>query len=85
MVAVARCESDLRQWAPGGAVLRGGLGGQMIGLFQLHERYHRDAAYALGLDIDTLLGNVLYARHLYSSEGLTPWRSSQHCWGSVLP
>jgi len=81
MVDVARCESGLRQYTDAGSVLRGGLGGQMIGLFQFHERYHRAAAAMLGFDIDTLVGNLLYARSLYRAQGLTPWRSSQHCWG----
>jgi len=80
MVDVARCESGLRHYLPDGSVLRGGLGGKMIGLFQLHETYHRAPARSMGLDIDTLAGNLLYTRNLYRSEGLTPWRSSAHCW-----
>jgi len=80
MVEVARCESGLRHYMQNGSVLRGGLGGKMIGLFQLHETYHRATARAMGLNIDTLAGNVLYAKHLYAQEGLAPWRSSAHCW-----
>lgn len=80
MVAIAKCESGLRQYDALGAVLRGGWANKMIGLFQLHETYHRTAARALGYDIDTLLGNILYAKSLYASEGTTPWASSAHCW-----
>ncbi len=80
MVGIARCESGLRQFDEHGAVLRGGLGGTMVGVFQLHEKYHRSAARARGHNIDTLLGNIGYARELYRSEGSTPWLSSEDCW-----
>lgn len=83
MVEVARCESGLRHYVGDGTVLRGGLGGKMMGLFQLHETYHRAPARAMGLNIDTLAGNLLYAKHLYAQEGLMPWRSSAHCWDTV--
>ncbi len=83
MVAIARCESGLRQYDAMGTTLRGGWANKMIGLFQLHETYHRAAARALGYDIDTLLGNILYAKTLYASEGTTPWNSSAHCWKGV--
>ncbi|NBD73812.1 hypothetical protein GVX82_02100 [Patescibacteria group bacterium] len=84
MVEVARCESGLRQHTASGAVLRGGLGGQMVGVFQLYDRYHQDAGMRMGYDIETLLGNIAYARHLFRQEGLTPWRASEHCWGSEV-
>lgn len=82
MVDIARCESGLRQYTAPGTTLRGGWQGKMIGLFQLHETYHRSLALSKGYNIDTLLGNVLYARELYRTEGTTPWRSSRHCWDS---
>ncbi len=74
MVEVARCESGMRHYLPDGRVLRGGTGGMMIGLFQLHEGYHRAPAVAMGINIDSLVGNLLYARHLYNQQGATPWR-----------
>jgi hypothetical protein len=80
MVEIARCESGLRQYTASGSVLRGGWSNKMIGLFQLHETYHRSAALRMGYNIDTLLGNLAYARELYRSEGTTPWNSSKHCW-----
>lgn len=82
MIDIARCESGLRQYSAPGMTLRGGWQGKMIGLFQLHETYHRSVALSKGYNIDTLLGNVLYARELHRAEGTVPWRSSQHCWGS---
>lgn len=84
MVAIAKCESGLRQYDESGATLRGGYGGGMIGLFQLNETYHREQARSLGYDIDTLMGNILYARWLWQQEGTTPWDPSAHCWASAL-
>lgn len=75
MVDIARCESGMRHYTDAGNVLRGGTGGAMIGLFQLSEQYHRAPALALGLNIDSLVGNLLYAKHLYQREGTTPWQS----------
>lgn len=78
MKYIAECESGTRQFTDAGTALRGGAGGEMIGMFQLHETYHRAPALALGFDIDTLDGNVAYARHLYDKEGLTPWAPCAH-------
>jgi len=75
MIDIAKCESGLRQYTDSGGVLRGGSGGKMIGVFQLHEDYHRAAAQALGLDIDTIEGNMAYAKYLFQKEGVTPWSS----------
>jgi hypothetical protein len=83
MVEVARCESGLRQYDEMGKALRGGYGNMMIGLFQLHEQFHRAEAKARGQNIDTLVGNMAYARDLYRTEGTTPWNSSAHCWQSA--
>lgn len=80
MIDIARCESDFRQHAHSGDVLRGGASGKMIGVFQLHGDYHLSPAQSMGMDITTLDGNLAYARHLYSQEGLTPWKP---CLGSV--
>lgn len=85
MVEVARCESGLRQHNADGSVLRGGWGRNMIGVFQIFEDVHRAPATALGYDIDSLEGNVNYARHLYDTQGTTPWNSAKHCWASAAP
>lgn len=85
MVAIAKCESGYRQFFADGSVLRGGIGSAMIGLYQLHETYHRAPAKSMGFDIDTVLGNIGYAKHLYRSEGVAPWLSSAECWqGEVM-
>jgi hypothetical protein len=36
----------------------------------------------MGLDIETLDGNLAYARHLYRTQGTAPWVYSEHCWNS---
>ncbi|MFT5831849.1 MAG: hypothetical protein ACI9SY_000222 [Candidatus Paceibacteria bacterium] len=79
MIEIARCESKFRQFTDSGNVLRGGVGGQMIGVFQFFDRYHESAANALGFDIETLEGNLDYARHMYNSEGIAPWNSARAC------
>ena len=80
MIEIARCESKFRQFANSGNVLRGGAGDQMVGVFQFFDRYHEDQAYELGFDIETLDGNLAYARHVYTTEGTDPWNSAQDCW-----
>ena len=84
MIEVARCESKFRQFADSGNVLRGGVGGQMIGVYQFFDRYHVGPASALGFDIETLEGNLDYARHTYAQEGTAPWNSARDCW-DVIP
>ena len=77
MIDIARCESNFRQFTDGGAVFKGGNGGEMIGVFQLYGIYHIASALALGFDITTLDGNLAYARHLYENSGITPWSSCE--------
>ncbi|MEY4723173.1 MAG: putative peptidoglycan binding domain [Candidatus Parcubacteria bacterium] len=74
MIAVAKCESGYRQFAAPGTVLHGGTGGAYVGIFQIGERLHRAAALAKGDDIDTIVGNIAYARVLYDASGSVPWR-----------
>jgi len=83
MIDVARCESKFRQFTDSGNVLRGGVGGQMIGVYQFFDRYHLGPASALGFDIETLEGNLDYARYTYEQEGTTPWNSARDCWNVV--
>lgn len=82
MVAVAKCESGFRQYDDVGNPLYGGTGG-MVGVFQEAAAIHGDAAKAMGLDINTLDGNLAYARYLYETSGLTPWLASASCWSPI--
>lgn len=80
MIQIARCESNFRQYTDSGSVLRGGNGGGMVGVFQFFESVHAGAATNLGHDITTLEGNLAYAKHVYKSEGTSPWNSAKDCW-----
>ena len=81
MIDIARCESKFRQFDADGNVLRGKVNTGDIGLMQINEGYHAEAAAKLGVDINTIEGNAAYARHLYDREGTQPWISSSKCWG----
>ena len=82
MIEIARCESKFRQFTDVGNVLRGGGSGGMVGIFQFYELIHKTAALALGFDIETVEGNIGYARHIYTQEGVRPWVS---CVPEVAP
>jgi hypothetical protein len=75
MIIIAKCESGFRQFNSDGSVLRGGAGKHYVGIFQIDENIHRAAGLNMGLDIDTLEGNVGYAYHMYSTSGSRPWNS----------
>jgi hypothetical protein len=79
MVEIARCESGFRQLDENGNPLYGGSGG-MVGVFQEAAAIHSNTAKDLGYDINTLDGNLKYARYLYETEGTVPWLASQSCW-----
>lgn len=81
MAEVARCESGYRQFAADGTVLADP-SNSWIGAFQI-SRIHSAEAAALGDDLESLEGNMMYARFLYNQSGLAPWYSSQSCWGSA--
>ena len=81
LIDVARCESKFRQFDADGNVLRGKINTGDIGLMQINEGYHAEAAAKLGVDINTIEGNAAYARYLYEREGTQPWISSSKCWG----
>jgi len=80
MIKVAECESSLRQHDNNGLVLRGIVDKKDSGVFQINLRYHLEEAEALGLDIDKLEHNIIYAKLLYEKYGLQPWKASKPCW-----
>ncbi len=82
MAEIARCESDFRMYDEYGNPLYGGTGG-MVGVFQEAAAIHTDAAKELGLNINTLEGNLAYARYLYENQGLAPWYASSKCWSPI--
>ncbi len=80
MIAIAKCESEFRQFDENGGPLHGG-NGNMIGVYQISEAVHADIAATLGMDIYSLSGNLAYAKHLYLEKGTVPWNASRACWG----
>ncbi|MBI4079699.1 hypothetical protein HY414_00515 [Candidatus Kaiserbacteria bacterium] len=83
MAEIAECESRFRQFDSSGAPLPGGLGGNMIGVFQINAPVHAEYALGLGMNIYTLEGNLAYAKYLYENDGTRPWRSSRACWSKA--
>ncbi len=79
---IAFCESQNRQFSDetGKVVLRGKVNPQDVGVMQINEKYHLEAAKKLGLDIYTLEGNIDYSKHLYETQGVKPWVYSSSCW-----
>jgi hypothetical protein len=83
MADIASCESHFRQFEKDGTVLQNE-NSTAVGVFQIMSSIHKDLAdQNLGLDINTLEGNVAYARHLYEEHGTSPWNASKKCWNKV--
>lgn len=81
MVEVSRCESRFRQFNTDGSVIRGKVNANDVGALQINETYHLKRAIKLGYDLNSLQGNMAYARLLYEEQGPQPWSSSYPCWG----
>ncbi len=73
MIKIAQCESGFRQYAPDGSVLRGSVS-RYVGIFQIDENIHTQPATGLSFDIQTVEGNIGYARYLYLKSGPGPWK-----------
>lgn len=80
LLEIARCESRLRQFDSKGNVLRGLIDHDDTGLFQINRRYHLADSRKMGLNIDTIEGNIAYGKYLYSKKGTQPWNASKGCW-----
>jgi hypothetical protein len=83
MIDVAYCESRFRQFNENGTPLRGKVNSADVGVMQINEKYHAATAVKLGLNLETLDGNLAYARYLYETQGTKPWVHSSKCWNSV--
>lgn len=84
MVHIAWCESRLRQFGEDGLVLQGDVDPDDTGAFQINKWFHLKTAQGLGINVDTLPGNIAYARYLYDKNGTWDWRWSRHCWGKYV-
>lgn len=78
MEQVAVCESGMRQFDANGEVIVGKVTPDR-GLYQIAPKYHLVNASKMGLDLDTLQGNILYAKYLYDRNGIKDWSASRAC------
>ena len=82
LVEVARCESGYKQFKEDGTVLTNpDPNSSASGIFQILAITHGPTAKNLGMDILTPEGNMDFAEHLYSKNGLSDWKESEFCWG----
>lgn len=81
MQTVAFCESRKKQFNHNGTVIKNWNkdGTYDEGILEINSKHAKEAK-VLGFDIQTLTGNLEYARFLYDREGLRPWLSSFKCW-----
>lgn len=84
MIEVAKCESQFIQFNKDGSVHRGRINPADVGIFQVNEYYHLKESRKLNMDIETVEGNLKYARHLYENEGVDPWSASSPCWSKRI-
>ena len=73
MVAIINCESGFVHYKSDGTILKGNVTPHDGGVAQINKDYHEAEAKRLGYDLDTIYGNLGYARHLFEREGHTPW------------
>lgn len=79
-IPIAYCESGIRQFDKGGDVILSKT--QDKGIFQINQ-VHWENAERLGIDIDTIDGNIEYAKYLKSKNGTNDWYMSRHCWDDI--
>ena len=84
LAEIAGCESNFRQYDAKGAILKGTVDKDDIGIMQINKYYNGDNAEKLGYDIYTIEGNLAYAKVLYKKYGDDPWSSSEKCWKPEL-
>lgn len=83
LISIAECESHFTQFDPNGLPLPGVLDPDDTGAFQINKRYHLEDSVKAEMDINTLEGNMEFARSLYESQGTTPWNKSKGCWSKL--
>lgn len=83
LIDVAYCESRFVQLNPDGSVMRGRANPDDVGVMQINEEYHLATAQKLGMNLNTLEGNMAYGRYLYKTFGTDPWVHSAPCWNKV--
>ena len=76
MKKIAICESGMKQFDEKGKVITGKA--KEKGLFQIHPVWF-PTMEKLGIDVDTIQGNIKAARHVLNVQGLSAWT----CWNMV--
>lgn len=81
MKAIANCESTgLLHRLPDGSLLPNKEGSSARGVFQVLMGVHAEEMQRMGLDPTNDDNYMTYVRHLYDSQGLSPWKESSDCW-----
>jgi hypothetical protein len=80
LAEIAFCESRFTHYTISGNVLRGRITPEDVGVMQINEYYHEKTAAKLGINLETLDGNLAYAKYLYETQGTQPWSASAACW-----
>ena len=70
MIAIAKCESGLKQFNNEGEVITSHTSDR--GIFQINQVWN-NTAEKLGYNIDDTQGNILMARHVYNVQGKNAW------------
>lgn len=86
MIEIALCESRFNQFDKNRNVLMNHEGSSAKGIFQIMASIHEKGAAKMGMDINTIEGNVAYARYLFDTQGTKPWEAdlkSKRCWGKT--
>ncbi len=84
LIAIATCESGLRQYNKDGSVLKGRIVPTDTGIFQISLKHHKKRLDKLGIDVFTLKGNIKYAKMLYKENGTKDWLASKKCWSKKI-
>lgn len=84
LLRVAECESGSKQFLPNGKLVRDGVTGTHVGLFQESLGWQASSTANGYGDIKTTDGNIAWAIHLYEVQGLRPWLASKDCWGKYF-
>ena len=77
--AIIDCESKNQHVV--GTLAKAGID---IGKCQINTYWHGARAEAMGLNLYDPLDNMEYCLHLFETEGVGPWKSSQACWEHEL-
>ena len=79
MLAIAKCESGLRQFDKDGKVITSHTNDS--GLFQINNATWDKKAKELGLDYKNNIDhNIEMAKYILDKQGKNAWKPSQHCW-----